>query len=112
MSNLCILGVHLVANMPNDNIHSTIVTFASPGARPPVFVAGAFTTPPWEPSELEAETEHGEYKFHKQFEVKEGRWQYKFRLGLGNWWVCDKNTEIGKKTTLLPHQQGRKMLTE
>ena len=84
----------------------TTITFSSPGALPPVFIAGSFTEPPWNPEELEHNTENGkladisteqpDLRFYKAFDVPPGRWQYKFRLGLGDWWVCDKHTEIGE----------------
>ncbi|KAL9121997.1 MAG: hypothetical protein Q9187_001446 [Circinaria calcarea] len=65
------------------------ITFSSPGAKPPVFVAGTFTEPPWEPHELSFEIctpEDGqgdlpEYHFFKTFDVAAGEYQYKFRLG-------------------------------
>lgn len=79
------------------------INFASPGAQPPVFVAGSFTNPPWRPQELDfvvdeiedSAPERKEYKFFAQFQLEEGQWEYKFRLGYGNWWVCDDQTETG-----------------
>ncbi|MCJ1399108.1 hypothetical protein MMC11_002310 [Xylographa trunciseda] len=82
------------------------ITFKSPGACPPVYVSGAFTDPPWQVCEMKyhimigngatesASLESREYLFYKQFQVSEGRWQYKFRLGPGDWWVCDEDAEI------------------
>jgi len=32
----------------------------------------------------------GEYAFVRSFDVEEGEYQYKFRLGPGDWWVCDE----------------------
>lgn len=83
--------------------HVVTITFSSPGAKPPVFVAGTFTEPPWEPHELGFEIctpKDGnghvpEYYFFKNFDVAAGEYQYKFRLGPGDWWVCDENEEIG-----------------
>lgn len=84
------------------------ISYTSPGAEPPIFVAGSFTDPPWQPQELEYELENhnalgkeapsGEiqYKFAKNIRIAEGQWQYKFRLGLGDWWACDKHKEIGR----------------
>lgn len=36
----------------------------------------------------------GEFTFVRSFEVEEGEYQYKFRLGPGDWWVCDEAREI------------------
>ena len=87
------------------------ITFKSPGACPPVYVSGAFTDPPWQVCEMkyhtmmrqgdqeDASAEIREYLFYKQFQVSEGHWQYKFRLGPGDWWVCDESAEVGKQNT-------------
>ncbi|MCJ1478126.1 hypothetical protein MMC13_006802 [Lambiella insularis] len=84
--------------MPDSTKHPVEITFRSPGAQPPVYVTGAFTTPPWHPIEMEYHSTQGdrpnEYLFLKYFQVAEGNWQYKFRLGSGDWWVCDESTEI------------------
>lgn len=87
------------------------ITFASPGAYPPVYVAGSFTVPHWQPQELELSIgncgkndANGQtrYVFHRTFEIPEGTFQYKFRLGHeGDWWVCDSNEEIGNGPYLL-----------
>jgi hypothetical protein len=82
------------------------ITYAHPGSAPPVYLAGSFTSPPWEPQELQyAELppnggETGvdaqlEYEFYGEFDVKEGHWQYKFRVGQGDLWVLDENTAAG-----------------
>lgn len=33
----------------------------------------------------------GEWEFSKTFSAVEGEYQYKFRLGPGDWWVCDES---------------------
>ncbi|KAI4246003.1 MAG: hypothetical protein L6R40_002219 [Gallowayella cf. fulva] len=78
------------------------ITFTSAGGRSPVYVAGSFTVPEWTPHELVAEpresaaADHTDYVFHRTFDIAEGEFQYKFRLGHdGDWWVCDNNAEIG-----------------
>ncbi|KAL8723032.1 MAG: hypothetical protein Q9225_000574 [Loekoesia sp. 1 TL-2023] len=80
------------------------ITFTSPGACPPVYVAGSFTVPEWQPQELEySVVEHKDaaadnqpnYIFSRTLSLPEGTFQYKFRLGHeGNWWVCDSNVDI------------------
>ncbi|MCJ1310565.1 hypothetical protein MMC25_004230 [Agyrium rufum] len=64
-------------------------------AKPPVFVAGAFTNPPWEPRELKhrAVDNSEEYEFVASFPAKEGQYQYKFRIGTGDWWICDQSAQ-------------------
>ena len=81
------------------------ITYTSPGIQPPVFVAGAFTDPPWQPCEMEQVKPlpdatidpegKADYSFFKEFNVPKGSWQYKFRLGPGDWWACDETAEIG-----------------
>jgi len=34
---------------------------------------------------------NGEHEFAKTFHAAEGEYQYKFRLGPGDWWVCDES---------------------
>lgn len=82
------------------------ITFTSPGACPPVYIAGSFTLPEWQPQELEysvveqkdaAADNQLSYVFSRTLKLPEGTFQYKFRLGHeGDWWVCDSNVEIGK----------------
>lgn len=36
----------------------------------------------------------GEFEFITVFLVQPGEYQYKFRLGPGDWWVCDEDQEI------------------
>ena len=39
--------------------------------------------------------EDGELEFHKDFEAEEGDYQYKFRLGPGDWWTLDESKPTG-----------------
>ncbi|KAL1588641.1 hypothetical protein WHR41_02512 [Cladosporium halotolerans] len=67
------------------------ITYASPGLQPPVYIATSLSDPQWEPVEMGcAELPGGEREFVKTFHVLEGEYQYKFRLGPGDWWVCDE----------------------
>lgn len=67
-----------------------VIEFASPGLIPPVYVGTSLSDPAWEPLEMEHFSNHnGEYTFRKFFAVEEGEYQYKLRLGPGDWWVCD-----------------------
>ena len=39
----------------------------------------------------------GELVFYKEVEgVNPGDYQYKYRLGPGDWWVCDDSAETGQ----------------
>ncbi|KAK1751718.1 hypothetical protein QBC47DRAFT_74523 [Echria macrotheca] len=67
----------------------TFITYTKPGTQPPIFVAGTFSDPAWEPYEMEYEKgEDGEYTFKKEVFGEPGsKIQYKFRVGSGDWWV-------------------------
>ncbi|KAL8855073.1 MAG: hypothetical protein Q9221_000270 [Calogaya cf. arnoldii] len=82
--------------------YAVTIRFASPGARPPVYLAGSFTAEPanfreaaqtlpkWQPHELEysiveqditASDSLPSYIFHRTFDLSPGTYQYKFRFG-------------------------------
>ncbi|KAK7560824.1 hypothetical protein IWX92DRAFT_420294 [Phyllosticta citricarpa] len=71
------------------------ITFFHPNTSPPVFVATSLTNPPWQVVEMDVKQERtpsGDLIFEKKFDaVEAGEYQYKFRLGPGDWWVCDDN---------------------
>ena len=76
--------------------NSTItITYERPGTTPPIFVAGSFTQPAWQPIELDAHKVNEEYVFSKTFDVPPGTHQYKFRVGCGDWWICDDTKPTG-----------------
>ncbi|KAI1321845.1 hypothetical protein F5Y16DRAFT_388269 [Xylariaceae sp. FL0255] len=70
-------------------------TFHKAGVQPPLFVAGSFSRPPWQPFEMDvSRDQHGEYMFIKQLLIDEGAdYQYKFRLGSGDWWAVDPDAD-------------------
>ncbi|KAI0603057.1 hypothetical protein F4775DRAFT_531984 [Biscogniauxia sp. FL1348] len=70
-------------------------TFHKDGTQPPVFVAGSFSDPAWQPQEMDASMkENGEYSFTKDVEVGDtSEIQYKFRIGLGDWWTIDSTAD-------------------
>ena len=72
------------------------ISYQRLGTRPPMFVAGSFTEPLWVAQELDQRDVDGEYIFSKAFEVKPGTYQYKFRVGYSDWWICDEANETGK----------------
>ncbi|EFE42536.1 PT repeat family protein [Trichophyton verrucosum HKI 0517] len=84
------------------------IAIRRPSKTPAVFVAACFTEPAWEPVELtpqllsskdaptteDSSTQVEEYEFSKKFELPEGKYQYKFRLGTDeDSWFCDNDVE-------------------
>ncbi|KAI9824957.1 MAG: hypothetical protein M1826_007209 [Phylliscum demangeonii] len=80
-----------------DPVESVVsLRYAKAGTQPPVFVAGSFTLPAWQPREMPfSRREDGEYAFEIEMKVPPGTWQYKYRLGPGDWWVLDEKAEKG-----------------
>ncbi|KAG9953575.1 hypothetical protein KCU85_g1103, partial [Aureobasidium melanogenum] len=67
------------------------IHYSHPGLQPPVFIAGSMCEPQWEPIEMKyKDKEDGELEFKHEFEAQPGEYQYKFRLGPGDWWVLDE----------------------
>ncbi|KXX79451.1 hypothetical protein MMYC01_203729 [Madurella mycetomatis] len=68
-----------------------VINYYKPGTRPPIFVAGTFSDPPWQPQEMEhTAREDGEHDFKKEVYGEPGsKIQYKFRIGDGDWWVLN-----------------------
>ncbi|OLN93895.1 hypothetical protein CCHL11_03402 [Colletotrichum chlorophyti] len=87
---------------------SVTITYRQPGTQPPIFVAGSFSEPQWEPQEMQFTTEEdGEHTFYKTVEVSPGsQFQYKFRVGVGDWWVLNEDAatvtdDSGNRNNLL-----------
>ncbi|KAJ2987654.1 hypothetical protein NUW58_g4384 [Xylaria curta] len=80
--------------MPSHKVPLTF-TFHRKGAHPPLFVAGSFSDPPWQPLEMDASLDqHGDLIFTKQVMVDEcSEVQYKFRHASGDWWALDPDAE-------------------
>jgi hypothetical protein len=72
---------------------SAVITYHKPGTQPPLYVAGTFSNPPWQPHEMDRTArEDGEYDFKKEVRGAPGsKIQYKFRIGDGNWWVLQED---------------------
>lgn len=72
------------------------ITFEKQGIKPPVYLAGSFSVPPWQPTPMQyAVGQDNEYHFHAKVDVdKGGEYQYKFRVGEGDW-ILDKASPIG-----------------
>jgi hypothetical protein len=71
--------------------HKVTVTYSSTGLQPPVYITTSLSEPQWDLLEMDCrKTPNGEHEFAKTFQAAEGEYQYKFRLGPGDWWVCDE----------------------
>ncbi|KAI1128539.1 hypothetical protein F5Y10DRAFT_265039 [Nemania abortiva] len=70
-------------------------TFHRSGVHPPLFVAGTFSKPPWQPLEMDASIDqHGDFIFTKRVMVNEcSEVQYKFRHASGDWWALDPDAD-------------------
>lgn len=78
------------------------ITFHKSGTQPPVFIAGTFSDSLWEPQEMGFTVdEAGEYTYTKTVHLTPGAHiQYKFRIGLGDWWVLNEDAPTGSSTLL------------
>jgi hypothetical protein len=74
---------------------SVTVKFSKPGIQPPIYLAGSFSE--WQPQEMQhTVVGENEYHYHKDLELEEGsEYQYKFRIGEGDWWTLDEGSQIG-----------------
>lgn len=88
---------------------SVTVKLSKQGLQPPIFLAGSFSDPAWQPQEMQHTTnETGDYEFHKEVQVEEGKeYQYKFRVGeQGDWWMLNEESptvtdDAGNRNNLL-----------
>jgi hypothetical protein len=76
------------------------LTYRAANSDAPVFVAGSFTEPAWEPQEMKyTQDEHSHGRFVAQFELPLGReYQFKFKIGHGDAavWELDDQKPISK----------------
>jgi hypothetical protein len=72
------------------------VTYTHGGTQPPIYLAGTFNG--WSPQEMDFTiADDGEYHFSKKLQVEAGQeYQYKFRVGPGDWWVLDEDAPVSK----------------
>lgn len=90
--------------LPSSNaIHSVSISICRQSDSP-IYVAGTFSDPAWEPFELipkplDSDLDSGKtsagYVFSRDFEVPEGKYQYKFREGKEGDWFFDEGVEYG-----------------
>lgn len=81
---------------------SAIVKYSKLGTQPPIYLAGSFSNPEWTPLPMQhTVNEQGEYLFTKEVEVEEGKeYQYKFRVGEGEWWLLNEDEPTGTYSLL------------
>ncbi|KAJ5039062.1 uncharacterized protein L3040_006732 [Drepanopeziza brunnea f. sp. 'multigermtubi'] len=82
---------------------SVTVRYSKPGTQPPIYLGGSFDDPQWhEPREMQYTTdENNEHDFYTEVNVEEGKeYQYKFRVGPGDWWV------LNEASPTVPDNQG------
>jgi hypothetical protein len=82
---------------------SVPIHFQKHGIKPPVFIAGSFSEPAWEPQEMETSAgDGGEVLFKKTVTAVKGTpILYKFRIGEADDWILDERTPTGKRITPL-----------
>ncbi|KAF1822283.1 uncharacterized protein K489DRAFT_381032 [Dissoconium aciculare CBS 342.82] len=94
------------------------IGFTSPGLQPPVYICSTLTNPQWDAVEMDVtRNEKGEYRFRKTFTVDEGDYQYKFRLGPGDWWATDDGKPtvddgMGNKNNMIVVKEQSKQVTD
>lgn len=76
------------------------IKYSKAGTQPPIYIAGSFSDPEWRPEEMQYTTdESNEHTFFTELEVEGGKeYQYKFRVGPGDWWILDEDSAIGMFT--------------
>lgn len=76
------------------------ITYRSPGAEPPIFLAGSFTSLEWGLQEMAFSREDGgDYIFESRVFVEPGKeYPYKFKAGNDGPWVLDESKPIGESS--------------
>ncbi|KAH9210779.1 hypothetical protein DL95DRAFT_196144 [Leptodontidium sp. 2 PMI_412] len=76
---------------------SVSVKYSKPGTQPPIYLAGSFSDPAWQPQEMQYTTDaSNEHEFFKEVYVEQGKeYQYKFRIGPGDWWILNEDSPTG-----------------
>ncbi|POR34082.1 Uncharacterized protein TPAR_05685 [Tolypocladium paradoxum] len=84
------------------------ISFRRPGLQPPVFVAGSFSDPAWQPRQMQCLADGtGENHFTAQVSVRPGQeYRFKFKVGDSSDWLLDEHSSIatdeqGNKTNVL-----------
>lgn len=86
---------------------SVEIALVNSGLSPPVYILASFTSPPWEPHEMKfvgirreaydnPNVEQVVHTFWALFDIGPGVWEYRFRVGMTTWFVCNHLAETGK----------------
>ncbi|CCU81658.1 hypothetical protein/PT repeat family protein [Blumeria hordei DH14] len=90
--------MHLLNSEVEDSLKGVYrIEFIHKGVQPPVYIAGTFANPPWQPLEMDVVRQElsGEYKFSITLNIPKGLdHQYKFRVGEGNLWLLNEDEPI------------------
>lgn len=73
------------------------ITYRKTGTSPPIYIAGSFSDPQWQLQEMDHGIDgDGEHTFKAQLMVEpEKEYQFKLRIGEGDWWILSDNYPIG-----------------
>ncbi|EPQ64415.1 Bgt-5059 [Blumeria graminis f. sp. tritici] len=90
--------MHLLNSEVDESLKGVYrIEFIHEGVQPPVYIAGTFANPPWQPLEMDVVKQElsGEYKFSITLNIPKGLdHQYKFRVGEGNLWLLNEDEPI------------------
>ena len=86
---------------------SVQINLTDSGLSPPVYLLASFTSPPWEPHEMEFGAVRSQayddpsvvqagHTFWKRFHIDPGVWKYRFRVGVTQRLLCNHLAETGK----------------
>jgi len=86
-----------MAAQPHPKMVSVTIKYFKPGTQPPIYIAGTFSQPEWQPEEMDYSVNgDNENEFHKDVKVEAGKeYQYKFRIGPGDWWILNEDALVG-----------------
>lgn len=75
----------------------TTIEYKQSDFQPPLYIAGSFSDPQWQPQEMQCSANDHKFDFTAHIEVDEGKhYEYKFRVGPGDWWVLDEGGVVGE----------------
>lgn len=88
---------------------AVLVNYKKAGTQPPIFVAGTFSEPSWQPQEMTYTTDlDGEHSFSSEVMVEPGKeHQFKIKVGHGEWWVLSENHPVGMQPYALEQTVNR-----
>lgn len=73
-----------------------VITLRKNGARPPLYIAGTFSDPPWQPEEMSSTVaEDGQHVFEARLLASPGaQIQYKFKMAGGEWFLDEEADSV------------------